>query len=123
MVARIKPAKPVPHFLREWRETRRLTQQQLADLLPPRNGGKATGKDQISRWEQGQRGMTMDVQTALAQALGITAPDLFRNPNSRSSIDKMLDDGIPPELADELHEEFERRIRSTKQLLDRGRPR
>ena len=122
MVARISPTNPVPHFLREWRVKKRLTQQQLADLLPSGKDGKPTGKDQISRWERNERGMTMDVQVALAQALGIEAPDLFRNPESRSSIDKMLD-GIPPELADELHDEFERRVRSTERLIGRDQSR
>ena len=66
MVTRIGPKTPVKHFLREWRETLGLTQQQLADRLPLGDDGKPTGKDQISRWERSKRGMTMDVQAALA---------------------------------------------------------
>lgn len=88
MVTRIGPSKPFKHFLKEWRETKGLTQQQLADRLPIGEDGKATGKDQISRWETGKRGMTMEVQMALAEALNLDSPgDLFRDPNMPSADD------------------------------------
>jgi len=85
----------VRHYLREWREAKRLTQQQLADRLPIGEDGKPTGKDQISRWERNQRGMTMDVQAALAEALGLDSPaDLFRDP-SMPSADELLRKATP----------------------------
>jgi len=72
-----------------------MTQQQLADLLPNGEDGKPTGKDQISRWERNERGMTMDVQAALAEALGLDNPgNLFRDP-SQPSIDDLLKTATP----------------------------
>ncbi|MBX5131639.1 helix-turn-helix transcriptional regulator [Rhizobium lentis] len=68
-----------------------MTQQQLADRLPVGEDGKPTGKDQISRWERGERDMTMSVQAALAEALGF--PDnpgkLFQKPGT-PSVDELL---------------------------------
>jgi transcriptional regulator with XRE-family HTH domain len=88
MVTRIGPKKPFRHFLKEWREKRGLTQQQLADRLPIGEDGRPTGKDQISRWETGKRGMTMEVQVALSEALDLDSPgDLFRDPNMPSADD------------------------------------
>lgn len=104
MVARIGPKKPVRHFLKEWRLECKLTQQQLADRLPPGEDGKATGKDQISRWERNERTMTMDVAAALAEALGF--PDdparLFRDPK-QPSIDELLK-GAPADKRSEIIE-------------------
>lgn len=119
MVTRIAPSKPVRHFLKEWRLERRLTQQQLADLLPTGEDGKPTGKDQISRWERSERGMTMGVQAALAEALGITPVDLFRHPAAapKDSIDRMLEQ-LPKDWADDLHDEFERRVLHTQKLIE-----
>lgn len=101
MVTRIGPSKPFRHFLKEWREKRGLTQQQLADRLPVGKDGKPTGKDQISRWETGKRGMTMDVQVALSEALPLDSPgDLFRDPNQPSA-DELLR-RVPPEQRDKI---------------------
>jgi transcriptional regulator with XRE-family HTH domain len=95
MVTRIGPRDPIKHFLKEWRLKRDLTQQQLADRLPNGEDGKPTGKDQISRWERNQRGMTMDVQAALADALGLDNPgDLFRDPE-RPTLDELLRGATP----------------------------
>jgi len=94
MVTRIGPKNPVRHYLKEWREYRSLTQQQLADRLPEGSDGKLTGKDQISRWESGKRGMTMDVQAALAEALQISPGDLFRDP-MQPSADELLRKATP----------------------------
>ena len=95
MVTRIGPSKPFRHYLKEWRVAKGLTQQQLADRLPVGDDGKPTGKDQISRWERSERGMTMDVQAALAEALGIDPGALFHDPD-RPSVDELLRNA-PPE--------------------------
>lgn len=87
MVTRIRSSKPIRHFLREWREYRGLTQQQVADRLD-------TGKDQISRWENSKRGLTMEVQFALAEALGIDPADLLRDPQAPSA-DALLRNASP----------------------------
>ncbi len=94
MVTRIGPSAPIRHFLKEWREKKGLTQQQLADRLPAGDDGKATGKDQVSRWERSKRGMTMDVQAALAEALGIDPGALFHDPE-QPSIDSLLRSASP----------------------------
>lgn len=87
MIARIRSSKPVRHYLREWRLKRQKTQEQLADLLD-------TSKGQVSSWENQRRGMTMEVQVALAYALGIEPADLFRDPD-QPSIDELLKQATP----------------------------
>ena len=94
MVTKIGPSKPIRHFLKEWRLYRGLTQQQLADRLPAGDDGKPTGKDVVSRWERNERGMSMDVQAALAEALNISPADLFRDPMTPSA-DELLRKASP----------------------------
>lgn len=91
MTSRIGPKAPLRHYLKEWR-TRKghyLTQQQLADRLPLGEEGKPTGKDQISRWERFERGITMEAQAALAEALNIQPWQLFQHPDTPSA-DELL---------------------------------
>lgn len=88
MVTRIGPKQPFRHYLKEWRELRGLTQQQLADRLE-------TGKDQISRWESGKRGMSAEVLAALAEALDFSEPgQIFHDPQ-RPSADELLRNATP----------------------------
>ena len=87
MIARIGPRQPFRHFLREWRKHRGLTQQQLADRLE-------TNKGNVANWENGKRGLTADVQFALAEALGTQPEDLFRDPEQPSA-DALLRDASP----------------------------
>jgi transcriptional regulator with XRE-family HTH domain len=94
MVTKIGPSKPIRHFLKEWRKHRGLTQQQLADRLPTGDDGKPTGKDVISRWERDERGISLDVQVALADALSIDPADLFRDPATPSA-DELLRSASP----------------------------
>ncbi|MGO8242979.1 helix-turn-helix domain-containing protein [Rhizobium johnstonii] len=110
MVTRIGPSKPVRHYLKEWREEKHLTQQQLADRLPIGEDGKPVGKDQISRWERSKRGMTMDVQGALAEALGIEPGDLFRDPEMPSA-DELLR-SVSPETRTRIFAVIETMVRT-----------
>lgn len=87
MVARIGPRRPFRQYLKEWRELRGLTQQQLADRVE-------TGKDQVSRWESGKRGMGAEVIAALSEALRLEPGDLFRDP-AVPSADELLRDATP----------------------------
>lgn len=91
MVARIGPkrlrSKAIPLFLREWREARSLTQEQLADRLD-------TTKATISRYETGSRDWTGQFVQAAAEALGIEVADMFRHPGS-PSIDAMIRQAPP----------------------------
>lgn len=94
MVTRIGPRAPLRHFLKEWRLYRGLTQQQLADRLPVGRDGQGTNKDQISRWERAERGMTMEVQAALSEALQISPGQLFHDPE-QPSVDELLSRATP----------------------------
>jgi transcriptional regulator with XRE-family HTH domain len=87
MIARIGPRQPFRHFLREWRLHRGLTQQQVADRLE-------TNKGNVANWENGKRGLSVDVQFALAEALAMQPEDLFRNP-LQPSADALLRDASP----------------------------
>lgn len=87
MIARIRSSTPVRQYLRQWRKKKGKTQQQVADLLD-------TDKAQVSSWETGRRGMTVEVQTAVAYALGIEPQDLFRDPE-QPSVDELLRNATP----------------------------
>lgn len=65
MPARIgNPARRRRHFIREWREFRGLTQQQLADII-------GASKTSISRIEDLKQGYTQDFLESCADALGV----------------------------------------------------
>jgi transcriptional regulator with XRE-family HTH domain len=89
MVTRIGPKRPRRLYLQAWRESRGLTQQQLAERVE-------TGKDQISRWESGKRGMSAGVIAALEEALQLEPGDLFRDPQ-QPSVDELLKNASPEE--------------------------
>lgn len=84
---RLGAKNPVRHFLREWREAKGLTQQQLADRLD-------TGKDQVSRFENNKRAMTIDAAAAFGDALGIGPLAIFRHPDTPSA-DELLRTASP----------------------------
>lgn len=94
MVTRIGPKAPLRHYLKEWRLSKGKTQQEIADRLPLGDDGKSTGKDQISRWERFERGITMEAQAALAEALGIEPWQLFQHPDTPSA-DELLKNASP----------------------------
>lgn len=87
MIARIGPKKPRRNFLAQWRKDRELTQEQLAERV-------GTYKGQISNWENGNRSLSFDVLSALAEALNIEPMDIFRDPK-RPSADELLRDAPP----------------------------
>lgn len=87
MPPRIGPRKPVKLYLAEWRESRHLTQQQLADRLE-------TSDVTISRWETGKRRPDDDAKSAIAWVLGIEVVDLYRHP-AQPSADALLRDASP----------------------------
>ena len=75
LMARKRPAHlpHPPHFLKEWREERQLTQDQLGDRV-------GLTHSSISRLETGQSKLTEHAILKLARALQITPGDLFRSP-------------------------------------------
>lgn len=85
--ARPKPSRPSRHFLREWREHKGWTQAELADRL-------GVGQDTISRYENGQRQLTIDVQAAIAEALEIRPLQLLNRPGV-VSLDELMADADP----------------------------
>ena len=67
-------------FIREWREFRNLTQDQLGERLD-------TSGSSISRIEKGEQPYTQDTLEAIAEALQTDAASLLmRNPNDPDAI-------------------------------------
>jgi len=60
----------MPNRIKEWREARRLTLEQLAELCE-------TSPGQISKLENGKRKLTQDWLTRIARALAVSASDLL----------------------------------------------
>lgn len=90
---RIRPKKPQPVYLALWRESKKLTQEQLAERL-------GTTKGSISRWENDERVPSIAVAAAIAEALGIPIGALYRKPT-----EKTLDDvvhGAPDEIRNHI---------------------
>ena len=67
------PARRRRHFIRQWREFRGFTQEQLADSLK-------TTKTSISRIEDLKQGYTQDFLEACADALGTHPGALLTRP-------------------------------------------
>lgn len=65
-------------YLKEWRIARRMTQQQLASKLK-------TSKGEVSRYERGERTISLLIQFRLARALRISPGQLFSGPNQASA--------------------------------------
>lgn len=92
MPPRIYPKRLPRLYLAEWRESKGLTQQQLADRLE-------TSDVTVSRWETGKRRPDLNAQEAISEALGIESVDLRRHP-SHPSADALLR-GQPQEVVDQ----------------------
>jgi DNA-binding XRE family transcriptional regulator len=58
------------HYLREWRQKRGLTQEQVAEAM-------GTHRGMISRYESSQRGLTLEVQFRLMEVLDIMPAQFF----------------------------------------------
>lgn len=92
MATRIGPRRPRRTYLSEWRDSRGLTQQQLANRL-------GVSDVSISRWETGRALLSTDVMAAIAEALNIEPQDLYRHPDQPSA-DALLRDQ-PVEIRDQ----------------------
>jgi len=64
---------PLRHHLREWREFRGLTQDDLALLA-------GTSEGVIADYETGERSINLEMQFKLMWALNITAAQFFETP-------------------------------------------
>lgn len=69
------PARRRRHFIKEWREFRGFTQQQLAEALPG-----DVSKTSISRIEDLKQGYTQDSLEAIAEVLGTHVATLLTRP-------------------------------------------
>ena len=87
----IVPKQQIGLYLAEWREHRKLTQQQLADQL-------GSSSVTVSRWETRQRQPDLAAQAAIAEVLDIEVADLHRHPDQPSA-DALLR-GQPQEIVD-----------------------
>lgn len=86
---RITPRRRRRIYLVEHRESRDLTQAQFGKML-------GVTDMTVSRWERETSKLSTDVQTAIAEALGIEPADLFRHPDQPSA-DALLR-GASPEI-------------------------
>ena len=84
MVTRIGPRRPRRTYIAEWRESRGLTQIELAARLE-------TTDVTISRWETGKRQPDINALAAIAEALDVDLTDLYRHPDQPSA-DALLRD-------------------------------
>lgn len=76
-------------FIREWRQHRGLTQQQLADRLD-------VAKGNVSKLEAGKQGYTQDLLEAIAAALRTDVASLImRNPSDPEAIWSIWDQAKP----------------------------
>jgi transcriptional regulator with XRE-family HTH domain len=93
------------HYLREWRQKRGLTQEQVAEAM-------GTHRGMISRYESSQRGLTLEVQFRLMEVLDIM-PAQFFSPPDEPSLDTMLRDASPDDrqLAHDIIQVFLRKYR------------
>ena len=80
-------------YIKEWRETRGLSDEDLAGLL-------GCDRTSVWRWETGRRNVSTENQAEIARVLDLDMPsDLWRPPDTRPSIDAML-----AHEPDDLHE-------------------
>jgi len=89
-----KPPQGVRHYVKQWREHRGLTQEQLAERV-----GKSRGL--ISRIESGTTALTEDMMYALADAFHIAPWDIIRvNPEKEGTLVDITDalQGKPADL-------------------------
>lgn len=84
MVTRIGPRRPRRTYIAEWRESRGLTQMEMAARLE-------TTDVTISRWETGKRQPDINALAAIAEALDVDLTDLYRHPDQPSA-DALLRD-------------------------------
>ena len=73
MPRRIRPKTRLHAYIREWRESKNLTQEQLAGRL-------GVTRAALSRWEGGQRRPDLDALQVICEALRISLEQLLHRP-------------------------------------------
>lgn len=75
------------HYVREWREFRKLTQDQLAGRMPGKHDGETMDVSTLSKIENGQRGYRQPVLEAFGVALDCEPHELLKPPpNTRNEL-------------------------------------
>lgn len=100
MAKRIKPTRPTRLFLKEWREHRGLTLEQVGDRL-------GVDRAVVQRYEANERKPLAEQLDDLAYALGCRPKDLLRPPSDNQD----FFDDIPADVRDQA-------IAYAKGLLD-----
>lgn len=98
MGRRIYPRRQPPLFIKEWREKKDLSQEELGARDPLNVSGVTIGR--WENWRDKVNGRRPDLNTlaALAEALDVPLGYLFRHPETPSA-DELLR-GQPPEVVD-----------------------
>jgi transcriptional regulator with XRE-family HTH domain len=87
MVTRIVPKKRLGLSIAQWRKRRnQMSQEKLAEEI-------GTTKGSLSRWEKGERDITLNALTAIAEVLGCRVADLIDDPDHPGSILAKMDEG------------------------------
>lgn len=91
MPRQIYPRRLPRIYIQEWRESRGLTQQQLADRI-------GTSDVTIARWEGSKRRPDLGALAAISEALNIEPSRLYRHPDTPSADDLLQ--GQPQEVVE-----------------------
>jgi transcriptional regulator with XRE-family HTH domain len=87
------------YYLKEWRQERGMTQEDLAAALK-------TSKGEISRYERGERPLTLLIQFRLMRALNITPAQFFEPPAMPHYVAAYRDDTFEPRKCDYCGEQY-----------------
>lgn len=107
MVGRIRKGARTHLYITEWRESRGLTLDALANRV-------GVAENTIWRWENEQHRLNPEKLAALAHALDIEPTQLWQRPGTeaRPSIDRLLTDA-PDDLVNTAHDIVSRLARKT----------
>lgn len=92
-----------PDLLRQYREQRRLTQDDLAHAIRQRASGFGTNQVTVSRWEAGQAPHS-SVVPHIAAVLGVTVDDLCEAEDDAEAASMAPLAADPLSLVEALHE-------------------
>ena len=89
-----RPEAPLRFYLKDWRQAKGLTQEQLGERMD-------TPKGQISKLERGGQKWNAEWVARAASALGVEEGDLFRHPDQPTA-DELLRGASPKKRAQAL---------------------
>lgn len=80
MASRVFPKRQPKITIAQFRKRRKMSQERLAEEI-------GTTKGSISRWEKGERDITLNALAAIAETLGCSIGDLAQTPGHKSADD------------------------------------